>query len=239
MFSPLLSLIQSYCREYALPVPSALQGSNDSGAQQLRELMQTTGEYIWEHTNWEQCSRRVVFSAPGTPVVGTLAAICPENYSHIVPNTFWDNSLRRPLCGPVADHNWQSQQALTPPGPLYYFRVANSQIETSSTIPAGHKLSLIYKSKDWVRTSAGVGKQTYSLDDDTSVFSDSLMKAGLRAHWLRAKQMPHAYEFERFQLLVENEGGKNAVRPVLHTDESYSTHRPGLLIPIGNWTVAP
>ena len=119
MFSSLIKIIQSYCREYGLPVPVGIQGSTDAGSLQLRELLQTTGEYIWEHTTWEQCSRRVVFAAPGGIILGNIHALCPENMSHIVPQTFWNNTLRRPMYGPVADHNWQSQQALTPPGPLY------------------------------------------------------------------------------------------------------------------------
>jgi hypothetical protein len=237
MFSSLLKLIQSYCREYALPVPIALQGSSDSGALQLRELMQTTGEAIWEQTNWEQCSRRVVFSAPGGTDLGNIYALCPENMAYIIPQTFWDNTLRRPMYGPVADHNWQNQQALTPPGPLYYFRITNSHIETSAAVPLNHQLSLIYKTKNWVKTAAGAAKQCYTLDDDVSIFSDSLMKAGLRAHWLRVKQMPHAYEFERFQQMCEKEGANNAVRPVLQTDGASYAAQPGLLIPIGNWTV--
>ena len=237
-FSSVLSIVQSYCREYAIPVPNVLTGSTDAGALQMRELCQTVGEYIWSATDWQQCSRRVVFAANGLANLGNIYTLCPENMASIVPRTFWNNSLRREMYGPVNDLNWQSQLSLAPPGPLYYFRISNNNLETSAVVPLNHSLSLIYKSFNWVLAGT-TPKQFYTLDTDTSVFSDQLVKAGLRAHWLRAKQMPHKYEFERFEMLVLQEASQNTVRPILSTDGESTTHRPGILVPIGNWTVGP
>lgn len=236
-FSSSLALVQSFCREYALPIPAGLKGTSDAGSLQLRELLQTTGEEIWDASNWEQCSQRVLFNGNGTVNLGDIYTLCPNNMASIVPDTFWNNTLRRKMIGPVSDQNWQQQLSLSPPGPLYYFRISGSILQTSTAVPATHAMTLIYKSKNWIKFN-GVGKQSYSEDNDVSVFSDKLMKKGLRAHWLRAKQMPHKYEFESFMDAVRQEAAQNSVRPVLSMDSSGYQTTPGILIPLGNWTVS-
>lgn len=75
MYSSCLSLIQSFCREYALPSPGSIKGQNDAGAFQLRELLQATGEYAWERGQWEQTLRRVVFSGTGVQSLGAIATL--------------------------------------------------------------------------------------------------------------------------------------------------------------------
>lgn len=234
-FATSLALIQSFCREYALPVPAGLKGTSDAGALQLRELLQTTGDLIWEESNWEQCSQRVIFSGNNTVDLGDIYTLCPQNMAHIVPDTFWNNTLRRRMIGPVSDQNWQQQLSLSSSGPLYYFRIANSRLTTSTAIPSTHSLTLIYKTKNWIKFN-GVGKENYTEDNDVSVFSDKLMKAGLRAHWLRAKQMPHKYEFETFMESIRQEAAQNSVRPTLSLDGSTYAATPGIVIPLGNWT---
>lgn len=234
--STVLALTQSFCRTYALPVPTALQGSADGGAQQLRELLQQVGEELQGASDWQQLMRRVVWLSTNTISQGTLTARFPDNFDHIITETFWDNSARRKIAGPVGDVMWQAAQVLNPAGPMYAFRIAGDLIEILPKMPAGRSLSAIYKSKSWVLDSGGNPKLTYTLDTDTSCFSDKLMKAGLRAFWLRVKQMPHRLEMETFDTLKAAEASQGAAKPILSMDNEGASSFAGITIPIGSWT---
>lgn len=232
--STVLSLVQSYCREYNLPVPTALQGSSDAGALQLREILQRSGREAWKRANWQKCSRRISWASVAGADQGNLDTLFPENFANLIPNTLWNQTQRRRILGPVADGNWQIQQAVYPTGPLYHFRIAQNRLQISTAMPAGHTLSAIYKTQNWM-TSGGVDGARYLTDADLSYFSDDIMLAGLRAYWLRAKQMPHVLEMEEFDNVVRQEASKNTVAPVLYMDAPEPTSFPGIIIPTGNW----
>jgi hypothetical protein len=231
-----LDLVKSFCREYALPVPSGLQGSSDAGALQMRELLITVGENILAQSNWQECSRRVVWSSLSGEDQGDIDALFPEDFAGIVPQTFWDLTQRLPLTGPVNDVNWQSRQALNPSGPVYAYKVSGNRLLTTASMPAGHQLSLYYKTRRWIR-SGTVTQTQFTADTDTSVFPDTLMKLGLRAFWLRIKQMPHRFEMEQFDDAVAREGSISSIKPILKLDASSDTSGYGIVIPNGNWTL--
>ena len=232
----ILAMIQSFSREYGLPVPTALQGTSDAGALQLREVAQTVGEYIWQHSNWQQCARTTNWVSLAGSDQGDVHVLCDEAMSSIIPRTFWDMTIRQPFEGPLSDLMWQSQTANNPAGPLYSFRVAGGRLLVSSNMPAGHNLSMIYKTRNWI-LSGGVPTTTFLTDADTCYFPDSLMKRGIKAFWLRTKQMPHALEFQLFEDLLLSEASLNIVRPILRLDGEGIAPQAGILIPLGNWTV--
>jgi hypothetical protein len=63
------------------------------------------------------------------------------------------------------------------------------------------------------------------------------MKKGLRAYWLRIKQMPHKFEFEVYQDTLAAEASSNTVKPILTLDGGNLQGIPGIIIPTGNWTL--
>lgn len=232
--STVLAVVQSFCRLYAMPVPTALQGSSDAGALQMRELIQEVCEYIWRHSDWQECSRRASWASIAGEDQGAISTLFSENFFKIIPSTFWDFTIRQPLQGPISDERWQGMKSLNPQGPLYSFKVTNNRLLVTSTMPAGHTLTLFYKTKNWM-TSSGIPGAAFLTDSDTCFFSDHLIKAGMRAFWLRIKQMPHAAEFSQFEDMLMMEASSGTVRPILRMDDSGQSPMYGITIPIGNW----
>jgi len=231
-----LQLAQRFCREYGLAVPTALQGSTDAGALQFRAVLQMVGDNIRGKTNWQQCSRRVEWPSVLGTDQGDIGSLFPDNFSHVVTDTMWDVTQRLPLIGPLTDPEWQTALGLASSRPSYSFRFAGGRLEVNPSMPADHTLSAIYMSRSWI-TSGASSVTTYLTDDDTSYFSDELMLAGLRAFWLRIKQMPHKLELDMYEEMKANEAGRNTVQRVLYQDAGGNMQRAGVLIPIGNWTL--
>jgi hypothetical protein len=235
--STILALVQSFCREYAQPVPTALQGVTDAGALQMRELVLTVGEDVWGATNWQQCSRTATWTSVAGASQGSILTLCPESMSHIIPQTFWDLTARLPVEGPVGNYKRMQTTAYGLATPLYYFYIENNLLKMQSSMPVNHSMSLIYKSYNWILPhGSGTATKTFANDDDVCVFSDIVMKAGLRAFWLRMKQMPHKFEMEHFEDLKLASAGANTVQPILSVDNEGTMPYAGIVIPLGNWT---
>lgn len=235
--STVLKLIQSFCREYAQPVPTAIQGTPDAGSMQMRELLQSVGEDVQSKSNWQQCSRLVTWNSVLGKDQGAIETICSENLDYVVSDTFWDLTTKQQFEGPMMDMHWQVLAANASTGPIYFFRIAGGRLQISTSMPAGRSLSLIYKTRNWLLTGGTVPGATITTDTDTSYFSDTLMKKGLRAFWLRMKQMPHKVEMETYENALAVEASQSTMKRTLHMDNPQGNSRPGIMVPSGNWTI--
>ena len=241
-YSSCLSLVQSFCREYNLPVPGALQGASDAGALQMRELLHTVGEELWAQTNWQQCSRQITWSAVSGSDQGNIETLFPAGFDKIIPRTFWNLTAKQTYAGPLSPQLAQNNTAYGLATPQYYYYIQGQRLRLQTSQAAGDSLSLWYKSRNWVVTSGATvdnfaNAQSFTLDSDTCVWPDALMKRGLRAFWLRMKQMPHKAEFDQFDDMRWSEGSANTVQPILSMDGTSLEPRAGIVIPLGNWTV--
>ena len=241
-YSTCLALVQSFCREYALPVPTALQGSSDDGALQMRELLHTVGEELWAQTNWQQCARRVSWTSVSGADQGNIETLFPYGFDKIIPLTFWNETAKQPYSGPVSPQISQVNTAYGLATPQYYYSIQTQRLQLQASQAAGDTLSLWYKSRNWVVTTGAssanpANAQAFTTDTDTCVWPDALMKRGLRAYWLRIKQMPHRMEMDQFDDLRMAEGSANTVQPILSMDGASYAPRAGIVIPLGNWTV--
>lgn len=235
-----LQIAQQFSRRNSLPVPAALVGSTDARVLQILQLIEDVAMDVFRRSNWRTCLRRVVFAAqnPANEDQGLLTTICPEDLDHIVPRTFWDITLRRPIFGPVSDMVWQQLKAFVPGSPLYQFTVREGRLLIFGPVTALDSLSLIYKSKrKWQTTGGGAYKVLVTADTDESVFPDNILELGLDFFWKdqKGKAADRAErEYEEAILIL---AGNDNVQPVIHTDYPEQNLLPGIFVPQGNWPV--
>lgn len=237
-----LELAQAFCEENGLPVPAALSGSGDAGALQLRQLINKVGKEALRFTNWQVVNKRVTWTSSSGEDQGDITTLIGEDLGYVIPETFWDNTLRRPIFGPVSDKEWQALKALVPTSPLYQFRIAENHLFISGPMVAGHELSLIYKSIWWVKI-AGTNPQQWSdsvtSDSDTMVFPDDLMQLGLLAFWRKAKELEYAQEMSVFKAAAVDLGSTDKIRPIIDMGGGERQIKPGIWVPAGNWDQTP
>jgi hypothetical protein len=232
--STVLGIVQSFCREYAQPVPTGLFGSTDAGALQMLGMLQSVGEFCLEATDWEFTLRDVAWTAVASEDQGALQTLFPDDFVSLVKDTLWDLDGREIISGPVSHQAWAAFRAdfLSPTHSCY---VARRHLYIWPAPTLGTNLSATYKSSHWVVSFAGASKSVITADDDTPLLEIPLVKAGLVFYWKRAKELPYAVEEKRFLDMLSDYGSRNSTRATLRMDNEASGPRPGIIVPITGW----
>ena len=232
--STVLGIVQGFCREFAQPVPSGLSGSTDAGALQMREMLQSIGEFCLEATDWDFASRDVTWSALLAEEQGELQTLFPDGFVSLVRNTLWDRTEREVIPGPVSPGEWAAFRAdfLSPDTRCY---IARRRLYLWPAPTAPKTLSATYKSDHWLVSSVGASKAVITADDDSPLLPTPLMRAGLAFYWKRAKELPYAVEEKRFMDMLSDYGSRNVLRPALQMDNEATGPRPGIIVPITGW----
>lgn len=250
--STVLALVQTFCREMGLPVPGALQGSSDAGALQMSALFHRVGTACRGTGNWQQCtSRSTLWPSTGVSIQGDVryraasgsnSVLLPQHlFESMIEDTFWNITAKVLIKGPIPQPEWDAQDRLGTRSYPYIFQVRYNSIYVNPIPPVTNYLQFSYITRGWIAhgdenfaTDTFQGLDTlYTAivaDNDSSVFSDALMLAGLRAYWLRTKQMPHRLEMEEFDDLRMAECAKGTIRPTLQMD-GVSGGTSGIVVP--------
>lgn len=161
----------------------------------------------------------------------------PSDWKKQIPQTEWDRTNRWPLMGPQTPQAWQSfKSGIVYAGPRERFRILDNCIVLNPPPPDGLLLAFEYISKNWVLSSAGVGKPSFTEDTDTYIFDDSLMILGLKTLFLQAKGLDFSLEGAQFTNLLAQCKAQDKSAPSL----SISPRPSGRLlnmdnIPDGSW----
>ena len=240
--STIIQLVTRFSEEMGQSAPATVVGNTDVGVLQLKRLLEMVGEHLMQKGRWQKLARRIAWTSISGEDQGDISAITGITLpGYIVPDTFWDNTLRRPIYGPVTDQTWQMLKASVPSNPLYQFRIQNNHILINGDMEAGHSLSFIYQTQGWLQTTSSSGVYVASITADTNVpvFSDQLMELGLKAFWLRAKQLPFDVEMQMFTSARDDALSSENVKPVIDmADGQRQIIRPGIFVPAGNWNVS-
>lgn len=140
----------------------------------------------------------------------------PSDWNREIPQTEWDRTNRWPLMGPQSAQDWQSfKSGIVYAGPRERFRILGNTYTVNPPPPNGLIFSMEYMSNAWVVGADGSAKSSFTADTDTTLFSDSLMIAGLKTKWKAAKGLDSTFELAEFQSLLEQEKGQDKSAPTL------------------------
>ena len=144
--------------------------------------------------------------ASGT-VSGQFAQVqypLPADYNHSLSNTMWDRTNRWPVNGAKTPQEWQQfKSGIVYAGPRLRFRIQGNQITINPPPADNHSLAYEYISKSFVYNAAGTAQTSFTADDDTCIFDDSLMIAGLKVKFKQAKGLDVGMELAEFTNLLD------------------------------------
>lgn len=230
-----LGVIRTYCAAHSLPIPASVDGTNDAGVIQLREILQEVGDYCVRNGSWDFSLRDVTWASTGIENQGSLASRAPDGFIDIADGTFWDISSERPIYGPVGDQEWTVRKRRAASIDSIY-RVYLQQIQIWPVIPAGRTLGFTYKSNHWLSgPTSNTSRSVIVEEADHILLPKDLILAGIDFYWRRAKELPYSVEEGRFFEILASKMSSGPNAPVLRMDGEFRDPRPGIVVPQGNW----
>lgn len=228
-----LALVQEFCAKKTLPVPSGVVASTDTAVIQIFNLLKEEVRELGLK-EWQEQKVQKTFTSIAAEDQGALSTVIGADFISIQPGTFWDQTLKRPVFGPVGDISWSNLKAFPASGPIYQYKVFANHLYIFPAPQAGHTMYLIYQTKYPVSSSGGTAKETITADTDLFLVPDYVVTRGLDYRWKRAVGEPWEVDFAEYQALKAS-AMVTTGKPVLHLDGEKLKLTPGIWVPAGDW----
>jgi hypothetical protein len=158
---------------------------------------QLTGYNIPQDTNVvtaNNTTKEVVMSqmASGSGVQSVVCAQTaydlPDDFETITNRTHWDKSKHWEMLGPEDAQQWQwLKSGYISTGPRIRWRIFDNQFQIWPVMNTNEYLGWEYRSKGWARSVAGVVKNSFTADTDTTVLDDRIMVLATKLKYFQIK----------------------------------------------------
>jgi len=100
----------------------------------------------------------------------------PTDFDSITDNTHWDKTKHWQMLGPEDAQQWQwLKSGYISTGPRIRWRILGQQFQIWPPYNTKEYLGFEYRSKGWARSATGQVKNSFTADDDTTIYDDRLM----------------------------------------------------------------
>ena len=158
---------------------------------------QLTGYNIPQDTNVvtaNNTTKEVVMSqmASGSGVQSVVCAQTaydlPDDFETITNRTMWDKSKHWEMLGGEEAQLWQwLKSGYISTGPRIRWRIFDNQFQIWPVMNTNEYLGWEYRSKGWARSVAGVVKNSFTADTDTTVLDDRIMVLATKLKYFQIK----------------------------------------------------
>lgn len=240
----LLATVQEVCRRLVQPVPNSVYGSTDKAVTQMMALLHESLDNLSGRGEWQQLNNEYTFTTLAAEDQGTMstgfgsAPVVFNGLRYFLPSTFWDRTNKLPLCEPLDAQDWQALKAWVINGPRYQFRLRGNHFLVNPAPSAGWTWAFEYISENAISNAAGTSfYKRFAADGDLILLPDQIVQMDLRWRWKKEKNLPYAQDFEDCEKLIVDALGRNKPQKILRLDlpDAYSTPRPIIVVPGGNW----
>lgn len=234
-----LSVIQDHCRIHALAVPTVVIGNTTTTVQQLYGILSELLTEVVTESNFNVTTQEAVFNYTAAEDQGLLTTLAPNGFQHMLPETFFDRTLRRAVYGPLSETEWQAIKAIPNPGPFYKFRIRQGRL-LINPVPAAplSQVAFEYASSWPVKSAAGVLQAAIVADTDVFIFPENIIRKGLAFKWKLIKGLPYQSDETSYYNLLNNYIARNkAPRRINVACPNPTDLAPGIFVPSGNWNV--
>lgn len=161
-------IIQSFCRRYNIPVPTAFVGINSPAERQYLELFRTIGDNLRNRSYaWPSLKRGYIF----TTQTGVKRIQLPGDFYRLLESNQWDLTNKWPMRGPISDYNMNVRQ----------FAVVSLQTRKAFRIIG--PTQYLYNTSPWVQRSAG----SFEIDPPGANNTDQLYTGYISCNWIWPK----------------------------------------------------
>jgi hypothetical protein len=127
-------------------------------------------------------------SVGGTVTFSKTKYDLPPDFETITDNTHWDKTKHWQMLGPEDAQQWQwLKSGYISTGPRIRWRILGGQFQIWPPYNTQEYLGFEYRSKGFVRSSAGAVKNSFTVDSDTTVLDDTVMVLGTKLKYFQIK----------------------------------------------------
>jgi len=185
---PILFEVQQACAQLGLPKPNSVYDSQDDTAQLMGAVANLAGILLTDSFLWQDLQDVLPILGDGVKTEFPL----PEDFSSIVDNTGWSNTIRRPVLvlNPqqwAAISSWLSQSFYINPA----CRIYQNKLQFMSPPPDGATIKFQYRKCNWVTDGSDptIQKSILTQNSDIPRFDWLMMTLAIKVKWLEQKKM--------------------------------------------------
>jgi len=182
-------------------------GSTDQQVIQLLALANREGRESSDSFDWQALTRQQTFTTVADEV---QPGAVPTDLDRYLPNSIFDRTTQRQVMGPITAQQWQAIKAQPQLNRVFLaFRIRNNDWLMTPTPTAGDTIAYSYITSEWAQSASGVGKTSFTADNDTARISENLITLGLIWRFLRAKGLDYAEEYRTYQGELQRASAKD------------------------------
>ena len=112
----------------------------------------------------------------------------PPDYETITDTTQWDKTKRWQMLGPEDAQQWQwLKSGYISTGPRIRWRILGDKFQIWPPYNTQEYLGFEYRSKGWARSSTGQIKNSFTADNDTTIYDDRLLVLATKLKYFQVK----------------------------------------------------
>ena len=128
----------------------------------------------------------------------------PSDYDRQIDRTHWDKTQHWMMIGPETAQQWEwLTSGYISTGPRVRYRIFGNKFQIWPPQGTQHYLGFEYISKAWAATTAGVAKNSFTVDTDTCIFPDRLMVLGLKLKYFEIKSFDTTALWRDYNMQLE------------------------------------
>lgn len=145
-------------------------------------------------------NQKALSTATGQLTFGKTKYDLPPDYEVITDRTQWDKSKHWEMLGPEDAQQWQwLKSGYISTGPRVRWRILGKYFQIWPIMNTQEYLGFEYRSRAWVDSATGVPKNSFTADNDTTLFDDRLMVLLTKLKFLQAKNFDTTAVMQDYQ----------------------------------------
>lgn len=214
MSQSVLSLCQDAAIDLSLVSPTTIDTTlGDPTTNKLVRQLHRTCRSLAGRYDWQRLRREKTYTSSAAAAQSTALA---SDFLRFIPNTYYNRSLNRRVCGPVTPAEWQNIQASVASPALEHFIQRGNSILFTPTPPGSETMAYEYITKYIGTDSTGATeRETFSTDDDLTYFDDELVILGIVWRFRKAEGLDYSEEFREYEMrladMIKQDGGRRII----------------------------
>jgi hypothetical protein len=197
MAQTLLQIVQDTAYIVGMPAPSGVVSANSETPKRMLRLINEEGRALAREHAWSALTINATFATDTVSTVQTGNP--PSDFDRFSPETqLWDVAKRRPLIGVVSQNAWMRLLIDTVSAADRFWAMQGGVINITPVSGTADTIRYSYQTKNWVRPASGSDKESFTLDTDTPLIPDHLLKLGLVWRWKHAIGTDYAEDLSTY-----------------------------------------